>query len=193
MKKRLGRNCAYLTFVLGIILGVMLSSASIAAHILINFSAVIEFMGSIVPSVRAVGSCSGYSGQLLLLSSVEWILSPIYLGCFIAAISPFSKGVRQRLINKFGQGNNSLRRSMFFWFLILAFYVSGDIGIVGLPTFFNGKFLTSEYGFKSICDSNFLLALYAIAAPLLEAFALWNALMVEANFDVLFFSPRRLG
>lgn len=173
-------------------LSVILSTFPVATH---DVALVLQRALFLVPSVgRLSGSMTDpEAGQVILLT--QWLFAPIYIFLWFYCLPPWGPLMRASAQTK-GQTLTNAQR----WFvlplgvLVLCAWISGDLGVIGFPTLYNGKFVYPVEGgvmqLKYIYTSPIALALYAWFGPIGEATVLWmlSHLVINAR---AFFSPKR--
>ncbi|MBM7131312.1 hypothetical protein [Dyella mobilis] len=106
---------------------------------------IISFGESHLPVIEAVSSIATNADHCSYVMTIQWMVSIFYALVMIVLYCPFSTNVkiatRVRLRRHLAAMPSLGRAVIFVCFVILWF--CGDLGLIGFPTFLNGKLLVS--------------------------------------------------
>jgi len=145
----------------------------------------------LVPSIGTIASTTAAPISTEITLATQWLFAPIYvllLFCFLAPWSP----QMTRYLGERSRALTPVRRvfSLIFLICLMGAWLLGDLGLIGFPTFYNGKFLypPSETApqLALIAQSRIALAIYAWFSPIGEASILWALSAVVLNAKTCF-------
>jgi hypothetical protein len=131
----------------------------------------------LVPSAGRISVSTGdrEAGEVILLA--QWMFFPVYLFAWFYAFPPWDRSKQAARL-----GSRTLtdaRRQILnlFGLLVLIAWILGDAGLIGFPTFYNGKFVypvtNAVIHASFIYTSQVALAVYAWFGPIAEATVIW--------------------
>jgi hypothetical protein len=149
----------------------------------------------LVPSAGFIsGSMMDPEASTIILLA-QWFFAPIYIYLWFRCLPPWGQRMQISAQTK-GRTLTKLQRVIGFPLIVLFLgaWILGDLGLIGFPTLYNGKFVypiaSGVMQLKYIYSSRIALSLYAWFGPVAEATVVWMLCHLVINAGA-FLSPNR--
>jgi hypothetical protein len=149
----------------------------------------IKTVAGVVPTIDNIATWTSNPLWAKFLLSLQWTLAPVYILIWIIVFAPWSSKVKASVIRnrKILTGKQRLLLLGVAVFLIV--YFLGDLGLLGLPTLFNGEFTYPPSEaipiIRPIYSSWTYLSMYAWLSVNCECAMLWMLIFLLFNFRYL--------
>jgi len=146
----------------------------------------------LVPSVAAIASATAAPIRTEITLATQWLFAPVYVFFWFYCFPPWSVRMRLMLAGKAKALTPPKRAAtLIYSILFLGAWLLGDLGLIGFPTFYNGKYLyppsATAPQLLLITHSPISLTIYAWLGPIGEASILWAfcTLLLNAKMCLL--------
>lgn len=145
----------------------------------------INAVASGVPTIDNIAMWTSKPWWAKFLLSLQWTLAPVYILIWIIAFSPWSSKVKASVIRNKKMLTGKQRLLFLGVTVFLIVYFLSDLGLLGLPTLFNGEFTypPSEAVpiIRPIYSSWTYLSMYAWLSVNCECAMLWMLIFMLFN------------
>lgn len=152
---------------------------------------IVKFMCDIVPTIHGISTYTSNPSWSELLISIQWVFAPIYLITWFTVFSPFSGKLKNKINDISIKMSRGQRIAVIIGLVVLTAYFLSDMGILDIPTLFNGKLAyppaTATPLLRPIYRSWLFLSLYAWISTFVECGMLRAFAVLAVNLKTYMF------
>ena len=176
------------------VLAVLSTYIAALSHVHKIFARILPSLVRLVPSVTAISSetADPEASEIVLLG--QWSFAPLYVVLWFYCLAPWSPHMRQLALLRTKTFTPIQRKVVMpIGILFSGAWILGNLGLIGFPTFYNGKYAYplahAVPQLRIIYTSRIAFAIYAWLGPLAEAWIVWTLCVVALNVKT-YFSPQ---
>jgi hypothetical protein len=173
---------------------IAIASAAMWARIPQQFVSLIRAFSAYVPAVSRISSYLVPPDKGFVILGLQWLFVPWYVWVFFYRWAPRSTVMRESIATLAEKMSVRQRAFIVVAIVVLGVLLSGSLGLVSAPTFYNGlgAFPPADTipVLKPIYTSTVALAIYATLSPLTETCMWWALCVLVANFRTYVIAAR---